>query len=78
MREPSPDSSPYLRHVLGRTEPVEPWLRTPPGERKPHPEPREPGALVSPLAPPAPGTPLPDGTTVDEHGHVAATGDVLG
>jgi hypothetical protein len=66
-----------LRRVDVTTEPVEPWLRTPPTERKPRPE-LQPEALVSPLGPPAPGTPLPNGTTVDEHGHATATGQAPG
>jgi hypothetical protein len=54
-----------------RVDPVEPWLRTPASERV------APGAAplvetrvaISPLAPAAPGTPLPDGRIADEHGH---------
>jgi glycosyltransferase involved in cell wall biosynthesis len=58
-----------LRRVVVTTEPVEPWLKTPVGARPAPAEGlKEPKVLVSPLAPPAPGTRLPDGSVVDEHG----------
>ena len=65
------DRLPHPR-VPVTVEPVEPWLRTPAAERltaEPFGEAAEPAAMISPLAPPAPGTPLPDGTVADEHGH---------
>jgi glycosyltransferase involved in cell wall biosynthesis len=63
-----------LRRVEMVTEPVEPWLRTPVVEREPRrDQAREREVLVSPLGPPAPGTPLPDGSIVDEHGHAVAS-----
>lgn len=68
------DRLPHAR-VPVAVEPVEPWLRTPPAERL---EPELSGQSVeatvpiSPLAPPAPGTPLPDGSVADEHGRVVA------
>jgi hypothetical protein len=64
------DRIPHAR-VPVTTEPVEPWLRTPPSERIP-PEPAPVAGAhvtISPLAPAAPGTPLPDGSVADEHGH---------
>jgi GT2 family glycosyltransferase len=65
------DRLPYPR-VPVTLEPVEPWLRTPAAERltaDPIGPAAESAPLISPLAPPAPGTPLPDGTVADEHGH---------
>ena len=65
------DRLPHPR-VPVTVEPVEPWLRTPAAERltaEPFGQAAEPATMISPLAPPAPGTPLPDGTVADEHGH---------
>jgi GT2 family glycosyltransferase len=62
-----------LRRVAVSLEPVEPWLRTPAGEQPaPRPATASTDAPISPLAPPAPGTPLPDGRVADEHGHAVA------
>ncbi len=64
------DRLPHTR-VPVVVDPVEPWLRTPASERigagsaplvETH-------VTISPLAPAAPGTPLPDGSIADEHGH---------
>lgn len=76
----------FMRHILAHTrqriadrlpharvpvtiEPAEPWLRTPAVERRR--DPAGQAVAISPLAPPAPGTPLPDGRVADDHGRAA-------
>jgi hypothetical protein len=69
-RQRTADRLPHAR-VPVAVEPAEPWLRTPAAdgaEALPSAPDLEPAVTISPLAPPAPGTPLPDGSVADEHG----------
>jgi hypothetical protein len=67
------DRLPHAR-VPVTIDPVEPWLRRPASERVGvEPALADSRVSISPIAPAAPGTPLPDGTVADEHGHAVST-----